>query len=83
MTQDERLFMEQKLIDSIESIDLIDSIEPKHSIEITHDLTSIKVICYEMIDALNAGPKSRERSLVITKLQEATMWANQAQATDV
>ena len=57
-------------------------IEPKRPLEITHDLTTIKVILTEMVQALNAGPKSRERSLVVTKLQEARMWASEAQCTD-
>jgi hypothetical protein len=52
------------------------------SIEITSDLITIKCLLEEMTAALNAGPKSRERSLVITKLQEAQMWANQAQIAD-
>jgi hypothetical protein len=32
-----------------------------------------------IIDALAAGPKSRERSIVITKLQEALLWAGEAE----
>ncbi len=56
--------------------------EPKTNLEITHDLTTIRVILQEMVKALNEGPRSRERSLVITKLQEAEMWALQAQAVE-
>ncbi len=46
-------------------------------IEITDDLITVKVVIAEMLKALNNGRKSRERSLVITKLQEAQMWANE------
>ena len=47
--------------------------EPKHPIEITDDLTTIKFLCREMTAALQKGLRSRERSLIITKLQEAAM----------
>lgn len=50
--------------------------------EINADLTNVKVILQEMMNALLAGPKSRERALVITKLQEARMWADAAQAQE-
>ncbi|MGA9769321.1 MAG: hypothetical protein WBV94_09790 [Blastocatellia bacterium] len=53
---------------------------PKMNLEITHDLSVVRTIIGEMVNALNEGPRSRERSLVITKLQEAEMWALQAQA---
>lgn len=56
--------------------------ESKTPIEITDDLISIKVIIDEMLKALNNGRKSRERSLVITKLQEAQMWANEGLKTE-
>jgi hypothetical protein len=39
------------------------------------------VILWEMIQAHKAsGTPSRERSVLITKLQEARMWADEAQA---
>ena len=51
-------------------------------IEISADLTNCKVILMEMITALRKGPQSRERSVLITKLQEARMWAQEAQAQE-
>ena len=48
---------------------------------IDDDYTNTKVILAEMIRAHQDSPsKSRERSLVITKLQEARMWADEALA---
>lgn len=50
-------------------------------VQIDDDLTNTKVVLWELIEAhQNSGQKSRERSLLITKLQEARMWANEAQA---
>ena len=46
------------------------------------DLTHHRLALMSMIRALQNGPKSRERSLVITKLEEAFLWAGQALATD-
>jgi hypothetical protein len=43
----------------------------------THNLIEVRLILTSLIKALNAGPKSRARSLVITKLEEANMWANE------
>ena len=48
-------------------------------IEITSDLTTVKTVIRELVTAMKAGPKSRERSLVITKLDEARMWVEEAQ----
>lgn len=48
----------------------------------THDLLQVRLILHSMIKALNAGPKSRPRSLVITKLEEAAMWANEGMRTE-
>ena len=48
-------------------------------IEITADLSTVKTVIRELVTALKAGPKSRERSLVITKLDEARMWVEEAQ----
>jgi hypothetical protein len=50
------------------------------NIEINSDLTYQRAILRLMIEALTApdAPKSRERSLVVTKLEEAHMWANAA-----
>ena len=56
--------------------------EPKTPLEITSDLTTIGFLISEMVAALNSGPKSRERSLVVTKLEEAGMWAVQGMAKE-
>ncbi len=47
-------------------------------LEITHDPTACRVVIEAMAKALNEGPKSRYRSLAITKLEEAAMWLNEA-----
>jgi hypothetical protein len=44
----------------------------------THNLTEIRLIIMSMIDGLNEGPKSRERAIVVTKLEEAFLWADRA-----
>ena len=51
-------------------------------IEITAELSNVKTIIRELVAALKSGPKSRERSLVITKLDEARMWVEEAQMTE-
>ena len=56
--------------------------QPKTPLEITDDLITIKVVIAELVAALNAGRKSRARSLVITKLEEAAMWANEGLRTE-
>jgi hypothetical protein len=58
-------------------------IESKTNLEITDDYTSSKTILDELIFAHKKSQKpSRERSLVITKLQEARMWLLEAQAQE-
>ena len=52
------------------------------SIEPSDDLTDLRVVLNAYIGELNAGRKSRERSLVVTKLQEAEMWAMKAVASE-
>lgn len=49
------------------------------TLEINHDLTNIRVIVEACRDALIApnAPKSRERSLVVTKLEEAFFFAGE------
>ena len=47
-------------------------------IEITHSPAVCRAVLSTMVEALGNGPKSRERSLAITKLQEAMMWLNEA-----
>jgi hypothetical protein len=50
-------------------------------IAIDDDLTNTKVVLAELINAhKRSGNPSRERSLLITKLQEARMWADETQA---
>jgi hypothetical protein len=57
--------------------------EKKTNLEITDDLTDTKTILDELINAHKNSPhKGRERSLVITKLQEARMWLLEAQAQE-
>jgi hypothetical protein len=46
------------------------------------DLTMIRLAIISMVTALNKGPKSRARSLVVTKLEEASMWASEAMRTE-
>ncbi len=51
----------------------------------THDLNEVRAIIGELMKAINAGPKSRARSLVATKLEEAWLWAGEGlrlEATD-
>mgnify|MGYP001565336748 FL=1 len=43
----------------------------------TDDLTMVRCAIEVMVESLGKGRKSRERSLVVTKLQEASMWANE------
>jgi hypothetical protein len=38
----------------------------------------VRLVLLIMTKALKGGPKSRERSLLITKLEEARMWAGEA-----
>jgi hypothetical protein len=61
---------------------MLEEIEKRTNVEITSNLTDIKVILQEIVSALNKGPKSRERSLVITKLEEAEMWAIRGQSRE-
>lgn len=52
-------------------------------VQISDGLTDTKVILNELIKAWTAShQKSRERSVVITKLQEARMWVSEAQAME-
>jgi hypothetical protein len=53
--------------------------EKPTQIEINADLTHVRCVIAAMVEALTASdaPKSRERSLVVTKLEEAAMWANE------
>jgi hypothetical protein len=57
-------------------------IESKTNLEITSDFTTTKTILDELIAAHRKAPSSRERALVITKLQEARMWTLEAQAQE-
>jgi hypothetical protein len=46
------------------------------------NLTDCKSVLREMIAALNAGPRTRNRALAITALQEAVHWIVDAQAEE-
>jgi hypothetical protein len=48
----------------------------------THDMAEIRLALSIMVEAINKGPKSRARALVVTKLQEAYFWADEANRTD-
>jgi hypothetical protein len=51
---------------------------PTSSLEINDDLLHVRTFLTAKIQALQASPeKSRERSLLITKLEEANFWAGQ------
>jgi hypothetical protein len=53
------------------------------NVEISVDLTDTKVILDALIEAHKECPaRSRERSLIVTKLQEARMWTLEAQAQE-
>lgn len=56
--------------------------EQKTNLEITGDFTTTKTILDELIAAHRKAQPSRERALVITKLQEARMWTLEAQAQE-
>jgi hypothetical protein len=57
--------------------------EHKTPLEITDDYTTTKTILDELISAHKKSQSpSRERSLLITKLQEARMWLSEAQAQE-
>lgn len=43
----------------------------------TTDLTEIRLVLHILLEAQKNGPKSRERSLMVTKLEEARMWAGE------
>lgn len=54
----------------------------KTVLEVTDDATVLRTIITEMIVSLRNGRKSRERSLAITKLQEAAFWMLQDLANE-
>lgn len=60
----------------------VEMTERKASIEITADLANIRAVIACMVEEINKGPKSRARSLVVTKLEEASMWANEGLRTE-
>ncbi len=47
-------------------------------IPVSADPVECRVVIDAMVKALGEGPKSRQRSLAITKLEEASMWLNEA-----
>lgn len=48
----------------------------------TTDLMEIRYVCRQLAATLQSGPKTRARSLVITKLEEAAMWADEGMRTE-
>ena len=58
--------------------------EKPTQLEINADLTHVRCILAVMVEKLTApdAPKSRARSLVVTKLEEASMWANEGLRTE-
>lgn len=53
----------------------VDETNPLGTDELTHEACQLKVVAaYQAIAALNAEGRSRELSMVFTKLDEATMW---------
>ena len=77
-----KLGMEQRLAEFRKLKDAQSQVTPTQgACAIDDDLTNTKVVLWEMIQAhQKSDKKSRERSLLITKLQEARMWADEAQA---
>lgn len=51
---------------------------PELSIPVSADPTECRVVIDAMVKALTEGPRSRPRSLAVTKLEEASMWLNEA-----
>ncbi len=51
---------------------------PAIPLEITDDLVTCRALVEAMVKALNTGPRSRPRSIAVTKLEEASMWLNEA-----
>jgi hypothetical protein len=59
------------------------TIKSASTITPSDDLTDLRVVIKDFIKAIESSPKkSRARSLVITKLEEAEMWAQRATATE-
>lgn len=52
--------------------------ERPQRIEISEDYTMTTIVLDDLITAHRAAKPSRERSLLITKLQEARMWCREA-----
>ncbi len=55
---------------------------PELKVPVSADPTECRVVIEAMVKALNAGPKSRPRSIAVTKLEEASMWLNEALRTE-
>lgn len=52
---------------------------PATSAEKRNEHTSVRQACRQLADDLNEQlPESREKSLAVTKLEEAMLWANAA-----
>jgi hypothetical protein len=59
-----------------------DAPKDKTVLEVTDDATVLRTIITEMMVSLRKGRKSRERSMAITKLEEARMWLVQDLANE-
>lgn len=46
-------------------------------------MENVLPVLREMLHLLSHGPRSRERSIVITKLEETILWAQQVQKVEV
>ncbi len=51
-------------------------------IPVSADLTECRVVIEAMVKALNAGPRSRARSVAVTHLDTARMWLEEALRTE-
>lgn len=56
--------------------------DDKTALEVTSDTATLCSIIQAMVEALSNGPRSRERSLAITKLEEADSWLVKASSKE-
>jgi len=74
--QQERFEDLQRQIDEAEKNKLGkgEVVAPMPLVELSGDLSVLRVFLAEAVSKIEAGGKSRPRSLAITKLQEAAFW---------
>ena len=53
----------------------------KPMVELSSDLSTLVVFITEAVSKIEAGGKSRPRSIAMTKLQEASFWLNEEMRT--